>query len=77
LTVVVVLREELAAARRSGTPFEMAWPDAMRLAVACAPLAWEQGDWRVALRATRLDWADAYAGEDPRAIAVAAAAVAA
>jgi hypothetical protein len=54
-----VLREELAAARRRGEPFETAFPAARNLALEAATLA-ERGQWVVALQGTRTAWMDAY-----------------
>jgi len=67
----VTLLTTLAEARRAGITFELAWPEALEVAVAAADRA-ERGQWRKAFDATAEAWECSYARRrDPGTAALA------
>lgn len=62
MTPPVVLRDRLAAARRSGVSFDEAWPVA--LAAAVTATQWEREEWRAILSGMVETWRAAWERRD-------------
>jgi hypothetical protein len=64
--VLAALLDRLAAARRAGTTFADAWPDALAAALLCVTDARERREWLRAIEQTAESWRDAYERRPPR-----------
>ena len=69
-----ILAEQLAAARRAGESFEVAWPDALAAAIEVVPVKSERNEWARVFDGTVQTWREAFervpAGKHERALSL-------
>lgn len=64
--VLQALLDRLAAARRAGTTFADAWPDALETALRAAAGKRDRAEWSRALAETAVTWQEAYERRAPQ-----------